>query len=309
MLTFIYLAYLMMASLYETAPTFEDTWVECLGDLGKYRMAIEDEDFRDSETWTAVPRRWYSMDKVPTTGRLHHHLAILARPEVTPQITYYSKRLCIAVPLLGKRQHLRPCRPHTRQHSGPGSPLARTSLSWSFSLRQQEPAGYRFILYRGSHYFTTPHATDTAGEGPGSKLAYQPRPTDVIWRMFSLRSTIHSLGCRGSQTEREAFAASSNCALVWRFRGKHREQHQYMHKYIPRLLANEDNRDPTMFGREHRGSLKIFRNLAMSQGKPQHPNACLSCRSLDQETVHYRRAHHVARFRVRRRVSMMQLDL
>lgn len=37
MLTFIYLAYSMMALLYETVPTFEDTWIECLGDLGRYR--------------------------------------------------------------------------------------------------------------------------------------------------------------------------------------------------------------------------------------------------------------------------------
>lgn len=37
MLAFIYLAYSMMALLYETVPTFEDTWIECLGDLGRYR--------------------------------------------------------------------------------------------------------------------------------------------------------------------------------------------------------------------------------------------------------------------------------
>ncbi|KAF0329724.1 methyltransferase domain-containing protein [Colletotrichum asianum] len=37
MLTFIYLAYSMMALLYETVPTFEDSWIECLGDLGRYR--------------------------------------------------------------------------------------------------------------------------------------------------------------------------------------------------------------------------------------------------------------------------------
>ncbi|TDZ38627.1 hypothetical protein C8035_v005804 [Colletotrichum spinosum] len=29
--------YSMMALLYETVPTFEDTWIECLGDLGRYR--------------------------------------------------------------------------------------------------------------------------------------------------------------------------------------------------------------------------------------------------------------------------------
>ena len=42
MLAFIYLAYRMMALLYGTVPAFEDTWIECLSDLGRYRMAIED---------------------------------------------------------------------------------------------------------------------------------------------------------------------------------------------------------------------------------------------------------------------------
>ncbi|KAI9761449.1 MAG: hypothetical protein M1840_001793 [Geoglossum simile] len=56
MLSFIYLAYSMMALLFETVPTFEDTWIECLGDLGRYRMAIEDDDIRDREVWTGVAR-------------------------------------------------------------------------------------------------------------------------------------------------------------------------------------------------------------------------------------------------------------
>ncbi|KAG0642785.1 hypothetical protein HOY80DRAFT_1134282 [Tuber brumale] len=43
------LAYSMMAFLYETVPAFGNTWVECLGDLGRYRMAIEDDDVRDTE--------------------------------------------------------------------------------------------------------------------------------------------------------------------------------------------------------------------------------------------------------------------
>lgn len=97
MLTFIYLAYSMMALLYETVLEFEDTWIECLGDLGRYRMAIEDEDIRDREIWTEVSRYWYSKasDKAPTTGRLYHHLAILARPNAIKQLFYYNKSLGI----------------------------------------------------------------------------------------------------------------------------------------------------------------------------------------------------------------------
>ncbi|KAI1103228.1 hypothetical protein F4804DRAFT_237795 [Jackrogersella minutella] len=126
MLTFIYLAYSMMALLYETVPAFEDTWIECLGDLGRYRlvdrrdyishkaydvkcrMAIEDDDIRDREVWTSVSRHWYSKasDKAPTTGRLYHHLAILARPNPLQQLYYYAKSLCVPVPFPSARESI-----------------------------------------------------------------------------------------------------------------------------------------------------------------------------------------------------------
>ncbi|KAH8587622.1 hypothetical protein B0O99DRAFT_556359 [Bisporella sp. PMI_857] len=106
MLAFIYLAYSMMALLYETVPAFEDTWIECLGDLGRYRMAIEDDDIRDREVWTGVARHWYSKasDKAPTTGRLYHHLAILARPNALRQLYYYAKSLCVVVPFTSAKE-------------------------------------------------------------------------------------------------------------------------------------------------------------------------------------------------------------
>ncbi|RDA89182.1 hypothetical protein CP532_0540 [Ophiocordyceps camponoti-leonardi (nom. inval.)] len=106
MLTFIYIAYSMMALLYETVPAFEDTWIECLGDLGRYRMAIEDDDIRDREIWTGVSRYWYSMasDKSPATGRLYHHLAILARPNALQQLYYYNKSLCVPLPFASARE-------------------------------------------------------------------------------------------------------------------------------------------------------------------------------------------------------------
>ncbi|KAL2136016.1 hypothetical protein VTI74DRAFT_5903 [Chaetomium olivicolor] len=107
MLSFIYLAYSMMALLYETVPAFEDTWIECLGDLGRYRMAVED-DFRERETWSSVSRLWYSKasDKAPTTGRLYHHLAIVSRPNLLKQLSYYSKSLCVEVPFLSARESI-----------------------------------------------------------------------------------------------------------------------------------------------------------------------------------------------------------
>ncbi|KDN63205.1 hypothetical protein CSUB01_09938 [Colletotrichum sublineola] len=108
MLTFIYLAYSMMALLYETVPTFEDSWIECLGDLGRYRMAIEDDNTKDREVWTSVSRHWYSKasDKAPTTGRMYHHLAILARPNALQQLFYYTKSLCVPNPFSSARESI-----------------------------------------------------------------------------------------------------------------------------------------------------------------------------------------------------------
>ena len=59
----------MMGLLSGTVFSFEDTWIECLGDLGRYRMGIEclgdlgryrlgieDEDPRDREPWVGAAR-------------------------------------------------------------------------------------------------------------------------------------------------------------------------------------------------------------------------------------------------------------
>jgi hypothetical protein len=98
----------MVALLYETVPAFEETWIECLGDLGRYRMAIEDDDIKDRDVWTSVSRHWYSRasDRAPTTGRLYHHLAILAKPNVLQQLFYYSKSLCVPVPFPSARESI-----------------------------------------------------------------------------------------------------------------------------------------------------------------------------------------------------------
>jgi hypothetical protein len=95
MISFIYIAYQKMSLLYETVPAFEDTWIECLGDLGRYHMAIEDEDIQGRETWARVARSWYNKaaDLSPEVGRLYHHLAILARPNGLQQLYLYSRSL------------------------------------------------------------------------------------------------------------------------------------------------------------------------------------------------------------------------
>jgi hypothetical protein len=69
---------------YETVPSHEDTWIECLGNLGRYRMAIKDDNIRDRDVWTVGSPHWHSKasEVTPTMDRLYHRLAIFARLHV-----------------------------------------------------------------------------------------------------------------------------------------------------------------------------------------------------------------------------------
>ena len=82
--------------------------MECLGDLGRYRMAIEDDDIRDRDIGAGVARFWYSKatEKTPYLGRLFHHLGILARPNVLQQLFYYCKSLAVAQPFYPARESI-----------------------------------------------------------------------------------------------------------------------------------------------------------------------------------------------------------
>ena len=125
MLAFIYIAYSMVALLYETVSSFESTWIECLGDLGRYRMAIED-DMRDREVWSGVARFWYGKgaDKDPDQGRLYHHLAILARHSSLQQLSLYSKALTCVTPFESARSSIMTL--FSPILSGKGSPYLRS---------------------------------------------------------------------------------------------------------------------------------------------------------------------------------------
>lgn len=104
MLAFVVLAYQMMATLYETVPCFTDTWIECLGDLARYRMVIEDDC---KETWAGVAARWYTLasDRHPDIGRLYHHLGILERPSMR-KLSLYAKSLTCSISFLNARDSM-----------------------------------------------------------------------------------------------------------------------------------------------------------------------------------------------------------
>ncbi|KAL4800193.1 hypothetical protein BDV19DRAFT_353589 [Aspergillus venezuelensis] len=108
MTTFIYRAYAMMTLLLESAPAFEFTWTECLGDLSRYGMAVEESDFREREVWAGIARYWYNKaaDISPDVGRIQHHLAVLARPDIVQQLFYYTKSAVCVQPYAGTRESI-----------------------------------------------------------------------------------------------------------------------------------------------------------------------------------------------------------
>lgn len=93
MLYFIYHSYSMITLLLESVPAFRDTWNEYLGDLARYRMAVEAFDKKDREIWAEVSRYWYGQDGKEENGRIQHHLAVLARPDILQQTFHYTKAL------------------------------------------------------------------------------------------------------------------------------------------------------------------------------------------------------------------------
>ncbi|GAO49865.1 hypothetical protein SAICODRAFT_5582 [Saitoella complicata NRRL Y-17804] len=111
MLSFLYFAYDLMTTLLETIPIFRNTWLECLGDLARYRMAIEENVEEDRETWRGVARMWYyrASKKEPAVGRLYHHLAVLVPPgegSRMEQLFYYSRSLIVAHPFSSSRESM-----------------------------------------------------------------------------------------------------------------------------------------------------------------------------------------------------------
>jgi hypothetical protein len=100
------MAYSMMTLLLESISAFEGTWIECLGDLARYRMVVEEVDMHERDTWSAVSRYWYgrAADKTPEVGHLQHYHAVLARPNLLQQLFYYSKALTSTEPFTNTRE-------------------------------------------------------------------------------------------------------------------------------------------------------------------------------------------------------------
>lgn len=146
MTTFIYICYSMLTLLLETVTKFEKTWIECLGDLARYRMALEEVDMRERELWAGIARYWYNKaaDKSPDLGRIQHHLAVLARPDVVQQLFHYTKSMTCAQAFPSARDSI---------------PLLFNSLL--SNAKSHDPTVTAFVCTHG-HLFTR-HVTNQLG--------------------------------------------------------------------------------------------------------------------------------------------------
>ncbi|KAJ5904750.1 DNA/RNA-binding domain E.t1.c1-type [Penicillium subrubescens] len=108
MLAFFYLVYTMMTQLLERVEKYCEIWIECLGDLARYRMAIEESDKRVRDVWAGVSRHWYNVvaDRSPEEGRIQHHLAVLARPGLLQQLFHHTKALVSVRPFAKSRESM-----------------------------------------------------------------------------------------------------------------------------------------------------------------------------------------------------------
>lgn len=71
----------MIFSFPDTIPAFSIACSEYVRRVGRYSMAIKEDNIQDREFWTGVARHRYSQasDKAYPIGRLYHHFAIVAR--------------------------------------------------------------------------------------------------------------------------------------------------------------------------------------------------------------------------------------
>lgn len=91
LLAFVYIDYTMMALLYKTVPSFEDTWIECLGGLARYRMAFEDVNIGDREVWSGVARLCKAAERTCQIGRQSCYIAFLTRPNTLQESFLYTQ--------------------------------------------------------------------------------------------------------------------------------------------------------------------------------------------------------------------------
>ncbi|KAB8213474.1 hypothetical protein BDV33DRAFT_210171 [Aspergillus novoparasiticus] len=150
MLTYIYLAYSMLTLLLQTVPALEQAWVECLGNLSRYGVIIENRGLVDGEIWVGIARDWFNKaaDQSPDVGRIQHCLGVLAWSDMVQQLFYYMKSLISIRPYPPTRVSLvRFFSPFVQGRGGTGYPRVLTTyLSIHWGLFTQA-SGIHFVRF------------------------------------------------------------------------------------------------------------------------------------------------------------------
>ncbi|KAK9239074.1 hypothetical protein V1525DRAFT_399090 [Lipomyces kononenkoae] len=109
LVSFIYYTYKVLTRLYEFSPSEEETWLECLGDLARCRMAVET-NLDDRKIWQEDAFAWYVQCSylTPGVGRLYHHLALCSEPMLLDQLYYNCKSLMARTPFSLARESMLP---------------------------------------------------------------------------------------------------------------------------------------------------------------------------------------------------------
>ncbi|OQE62061.1 hypothetical protein PENNAL_c0273G06353, partial [Penicillium nalgiovense] len=83
-------------------PALEAILYEQLGDVTRYRMAVDRQDRRH---WAGISGYWYrkAADRNPNTGRIQHSLAVLSHSDALQKLFYLTKAFVCVQPLDGRR--------------------------------------------------------------------------------------------------------------------------------------------------------------------------------------------------------------
>lgn len=166
-----------------------------LGDLGRYRMAIEEDDSRDREVWSNVAKFWYNKasDKTLDVGRLYHHLAILARPYTLEQLSLYTRSLTCVNPF----------------ESAKGSIMTLfTPILHNKDTAQRRPSSFETVFIRAHAMLFISRPSDSPD--------LLDATIDELEQDNLLDKYISRAGARFKETG--AYAAISNIAALFKYR-------------------------------------------------------------------------------------------
>ncbi len=101
MMSHIYFSYTLAAKLLIVVPDMKYEWIQYLGDLSKYRIALEPQDSPSREVWSETARGWFLQSSIlsPISGRFYFQLGSLSDSDPLYQLFYYCKAALVLKPV------------------------------------------------------------------------------------------------------------------------------------------------------------------------------------------------------------------